>query len=390
MLQAEEIDFYDGLPPVTAFEAVLDQRAYVPLPDDWLVGVSDVVGSTKAIADGRYKAVNMAGASVISAVMNACPGLSFPFAFGGDGASLAVPPAAEAAVAAALAATAIFVREELALELRVGIVPLRAIRRAGHDVRVARFAPSPHVAYAMFTGGGMQWAEDELKAGRVILAEAAPGTRPDLTGLSCRWAPIRASAGDILSLVVIRGRQRDDNAFSALLEQIVALLRDRAASGHPLGKRRIRLSLLPRGLDLEARASAPEGRRALRKAWIVGEMVLGKIGEITGWKPGGFDLERYRESLSRNTDFRKFGDGLRLTVDVDAKTGAQIEALLEDAERAGFAAYGLHRQGEALMTCIVPSYLQDDHLHFVDGAGGGYAQAAKMLKQKLADAKAKS
>jgi hypothetical protein len=36
-----------------------------------------------------------------------------------------------------------------------------------------------------------------------------------------------------------------------------------------------------------------------------------------------------------------------------------------------------------LITCLVPSVLQDDHLHFLDGAGGGYALAAKGLKERL-------
>ena len=36
------------------------------------------------------------------------------------------------------------------------------------------------------------------------------------------------------------------------------------------------------------------------------------------------------------------------------------------------------------MTCIVPSYVSDDHVHFLDGAGGGYALAALNLKEKRA------
>ena len=32
------------------------------------------------------------------------------------------------------------------------------------------------------------------------------------------------------------------------------------------------------------------------------------------------------------------------------------------------------------MTCIVPSIETDDHRYFLDGAGGGYALAAKMMK----------
>jgi len=32
------------------------------------------------------------------------------------------------------------------------------------------------------------------------------------------------------------------------------------------------------------------------------------------------------------------------------------------------------------MTCIVPSIADSSHVHFVDGASGGYALAAKRLK----------
>ena len=64
-----------------------------------------------------------------------------------------------------------------------------------------------------------------------------------------------------------------------------------------------------------------------------------------------------------------------------------LEAYLAEAERAGTIAYGLHRQDAALITCLVPSVLQDDHLHFLDGAGGGYALAAETLKRKLAGLK---
>ena len=41
--------------------------AYAPLPDDWVVIISDVQGSTRAIEAGQYKKVNMVGASSIAA-----------------------------------------------------------------------------------------------------------------------------------------------------------------------------------------------------------------------------------------------------------------------------------------------------------------------------------
>ena len=39
------------------------------------------------------------------------------------------------------------------------------------------------------------------------------------------------------------------------------------------------------------------------------------------------------------------------------------------------------------MTCIVPSHTDSNHMHFVDGAGGGYAKAAEMLKAQRSERK---
>jgi hypothetical protein len=33
-----------------------------------------------------------------------------------------------------------------------------------------------------------------------------------------------------------------------------------------------------------------------------------------------------------------------------------------------------------MMTCFTPSALRSDHVHFIDGARGGYASAATALK----------
>ena len=59
------------IPNFDDFAAAVRAENYRPLPDDWVVGFSDVVGSTQAVAQGRYKAVNMVGAGVIAAVANA-------------------------------------------------------------------------------------------------------------------------------------------------------------------------------------------------------------------------------------------------------------------------------------------------------------------------------
>ena len=79
------------LPIFNDFARLTDPALYTPLPDKWVLGISDIVQSTAALAAGRYKAVNTAAAAVIAAVANALGVHDFLFVFGGDGASLALP-----------------------------------------------------------------------------------------------------------------------------------------------------------------------------------------------------------------------------------------------------------------------------------------------------------
>src|SRR5215472_8785140 len=92
-LPARQDRFYESIPVVDGFGSLMDPALYSPLPDDWTIGLADIVQSTKAIAEKRYKSVNMAGAAVIAAVTNALAEREFPFVFGGDGASFAVSAA---------------------------------------------------------------------------------------------------------------------------------------------------------------------------------------------------------------------------------------------------------------------------------------------------------
>src|SRR6202790_1611032 len=185
--------FYGRIPVFRGFSKLMDPALYSPLPDGWTIGVADVVESTRAIAQARYKAVNMAGAAVIAAVTNALEGREFPFVFGGDGASFAVSPDDLGRAREALAATATWVKEDLDLAMRVALVPVTAVRAQGFDVRVARFGPSANLSYAMFSGGGLGFAEAAMKRGDFAVPAAPSGTQPDLTGLSCRFEEIPRS-----------------------------------------------------------------------------------------------------------------------------------------------------------------------------------------------------
>jgi hypothetical protein len=372
--------FYAGVPVFREFRGIMDADKYAPLPDDWSVGVADVVQSTKAIAEKRYKAVNMAGAAVIASVTNALGDREFPFVFGGDGASFAVAPRDRELAEEALAATAAWADGELGLTLRVALVPVADIRAAGADVRVARYAPSANLSYAMFSGGGLAWADAAVKRGDFAVTPAPPGTWPDLTGLSCRFQEFRATRGVILSVLILPAAGADPAAYRALIEDVLALVERSPDAGRPVPAGAPEMRWPPQGVDLEARA-AP-GDRRVRRATVLAQTLLYFLIMRFGIRVGSFVPANYLRQVVENTDFRKFDDGLRMILDCRPELADTLERRL--AAASGTAVYGLHRQEAAMMTCFAPSPSRSDHVHFIDGAQGGYASAATALKAALA------
>jgi len=375
--------FYGRIPVFRGFSSLMDPALYSALPDDWSIGVADIVESTKAIAEARYKAVNMAGASVIAAVANALEGREFPFVFGGDGASFAVSPDDLARTRDALAATAIWVEESLNLVMRVALVPVAAVRAQGFDVRVARFGPSPNLSYAMFSGGGLGWAETAMKRGEFAVPAAAPGTQPDLTGLSCRFEEIPSVRGLILSVLVVPARGADPLAFRKLIEDVISLVERSPDAGRPVPPGGPPLRWPPAGADFEARA-ARGGSLLKRRAAVLTFTLFAYLIMRFGISVGGFVPKTYVRQVVENSDFRKYDDGLRMILDCTPELEAALTRRLALAASAGVARYGLHRQDAAMMTCFTPSALRSDHVHFIDGARGGYASAATALKAMAA------
>ncbi|MBY2907429.1 DUF3095 family protein [Rhizobium leguminosarum] len=321
------------------FAELLDTTIYQPLPDEWLVGITDVVNSTSAVNAGRYKDVNYAGASAIAALGNAWNSFDFPFVFRGDGAAFAFHPDRLETATAALRQTVGHVRDVFQLDLRAGLVSVREIRAGGKDVRTARFSASETAIYSMFAGGGLNWADRQIKSGKYGIADNVTDTSANLSGLTCEWAPIPSRSGEILSLLVEPCDHSRSTMFAKLAKQIVAVFDTGERHSHP----------------------------------VPNDIVITQ------------DVEDYLSGAAwadvvANSDYRRYDDVLRLTLDCTAEQIGVVEALLVRARNRGDIRFGLHRQSHALMTCLVPSGNKGSHLHFLDGMGGGYTKAAEMLE----------
>ena len=382
-------DFFSSIESFSDFKDVFNAGHYRPLPPDWLVAACDIEGSTAGIEGGKYKEINMIGASAIIAVLNAVPGVEIPYVFGGDGASFAIPPEAAEPVAAALQGTRDMAVNVFGLTLRAGIIPVSDVRAAGCDITVARYRLSENVAIAMFDGGGLAHAENLIKDPRQKdrydlkkWTKAPPFA--DFNGLECRWNPLKTANGEIVTLIA-RATGGDSRAiYSELFGKIQAVCGSHE-SYRPARADALNLSFNPKNLKTE-HGIRTQGKklpgRALYALKMGFENVAGAVIFSRDIKAGRLDGKNYVSDLVKNTDFQKFDDTLRMVMDNTSAQTAELMQYLEDQRKKGQLVYGTHVEQKALITCLIFDRA-DRHLHFVDGARGGYAAAARAMKEQV-------
>ena len=374
--------FFAALPVLATPRDTFDPARHGRAPDDWCLVVTDIVDSTGAIAAGRHKTVNFVAAMAIGALRNLCAPEPIPFLFGGDGAVVMVPPRVAAQARAVLARVRGLAAREYGLALRIGLAPVGEIRRCGAEVLVGRFEPSPGNSFGVFLGGGVGLLEDAIRGrGHAELAALAAvpealddGQAPDLSGLSCRWDALRSQRGCMLT-VIVQGAADPGAVYDALMR-----LAGPEPETRPVSVAALLARWPPTGFMNEVRARRRGGWLPLWVAWVLLETLLAWAVIRIGRPVGGFDPARYRAEIAANTDFCKHDQTLCCVIDCPLEAVASIRAWLDAGAAAGAWRHGLHVSETALMTCLVVNTPDGLHVHFVDGGGGGYTQAAKALK----------
>lgn len=374
--------FFAALPLLARSHDTFDTTRYRAAPDDWELVVTDIVGSTVAVAEGRHKTVNFVAAMAIAALKNLCAPTPLPFLFGGDGSVAMVPPQQAQAARLALARVRGFALREFGMRLRVGIAPVGALRRFGSDVLVGRFEPTPGNSFGVFLGGGVGMLEAAVR-GRgdpALMALCAvpesldDGVPVDLDGLSCRWNPLQSGRGKMVTLI-IHGAA-DPGAVHATVMQLAG----QGGDVQPVRVETLGTSWPPKGFMLEARASRRGGALWPAVLRVLAQTLLARLVFALGRPVGGFDPHRYMREVASNTDFCKHDDTVGFVIDCPERCIAPIRDYLDRQMAAGALRYGMNVSQTALMTCLVTSVGEGLHVHFVDGGDGGYTSAAKTMK----------
>lgn len=378
--------FFDQIPGIKQFAEIVDVDHYQPLPDDWLVIATDIRGSTEAIAAGRYKAVNMAGACVIAAICNEFPEMDTPFVFGGDGATIVMPDVGKERVLGILKYCRQAVKTAYKLDLAAGCEKMKVLRQQGKEIRVGKYLMSEHVNQAIFWGEGVDYIEEIIKKPGNNLSEIK-SVEADFSGLECRWNEIPSHKEEVLS-VIIKSTLDDESGQSSFyrqcLEKIESIYGDES-DYRPLSTDRMTLAGHPLRLKEEMNIRAYPGKAFKRVSYLLklcflqfaGTYLMGKniSTKENNWG-------EYKTDFVKNADFRKFSDGLKLVLSGTRDQRQKLREFLTLQFQEGRAVFGTHSSPASLTTCYITNYSKH-HVHFIDGTDGGYASASVELKQQV-------
>jgi len=384
-------NFYSQLPLLDNFLKITDIGNFFDVPEDWYIIVTDIRGSTQAIEAGKYKEVNLLGACSIVAVLNVAGETEIPFVFGGDGASLLMGPSLLPAAQKALLATQQLAKREFDLDLRVGVVPVKVVLAANYPLKIAKFKVSENYSQAVFIGGGLTRATELIKdpvAGKIYsIKNKGVSPKADFSGLECRWQDIPSKYGEIVTLLVmVRSDfgQQGHQFYRNILKKIQYIY-GKENSLNPIDRKNLKLTLNSTQLIKETLV------RASSASWLDRQLYLSKIQLETALgsllmnlkvKTEELDWGVYKDMAIAATDYRKFDDMLRMVISGNEWRRKKLTGYLERNYREGKLVYGLHVSDRALMTCLVFER-GGRQVHFVDGADGGYALAAKDMKQRM-------
>nr|WP_320136399.1 DUF3095 family protein [uncultured Amphritea sp.] len=373
-------NFYCQLTGFTDITQMVNDQFYRSVPDDWYVSVVDVRGSTEAIERGSYRDVNFIGAAAITAHLNLVDH-ELPFIFGGDGAVLLVHESMRESTLKVLQSLSYYAKEIFDLELHAGMVPVKTLREMGKELQVAKYVSGIGFAQAMFKGGGISLAETLVKTEPEFRCE--PAARFESTevfsGLTCRWKPIPSGKGVTLSILI----QPVDDDYRVLPEVITQLksILGSFENANPVRMENARYYSVLANLKRQIKISKVGFNRQFIKD-IFTILVAVPFFNLRLFKllPSA---KRYIEHTPLHCDFKKFDDTLRMVLNCSASEHQAIDSYLRSQGLAGQVVYGIQVSDAAQMTCYVESMTDGGHLHFVDGTDGGYALAAKKLKQAL-------
>jgi hypothetical protein len=374
--------FYSRLPAnhIPLSELLTEAHLFYEVPDTWHVIITDIRGSTAAVQAGMHETVNLIATGSIVTVLNIAfkMNVTVPFFFGGDGATFLLPGSLVDEVVPALLLYKQNTLDNFSLELRIGIIPVKTIYERGHGLRISKLKLSGIFSIPIVLGNGLNDAEQLVKGADYLLSPIhETGHELDLSGMQCRWdkiAPPSLGQEVLTLLVAIPGNSPQAGAFSKVMRAIDEIYGS-FERRQPISVPKLKAKTTFDRIEMEMRATS--GRSTVFgfiKSWY--KLLVSYIFLRTNRG------KSYLTRLVEMSDTLVIDGKINTVMSGDKDQRKQLLQILDEMEAAGEIIYGYFVSGESVMSCYVRD-LEDGHIHFVDGAEGGYTKAAGVLKQKL-------
>ncbi len=374
-------NFYLELPThkLSLTKLMANSSLFCNLPNDWHILVADIKNSTQAVKDGKHQQVNLVATGSVIAILNlaADKKINIPFFFGGDGATMLVPPGLLSSGMSALKKHKINTLKNFNFDLMIGHISLEEVYEKGMGLKIARARINSLFNIPVVLGSGLQYAEKLVKGDPEDIVIPIDNLPLNLDGMECKWDRIKPPKEnqEVISLIVTSQKEDPSKSLSKVLKAIDDIYGS-PRSRKPISVKRLKLNAKLRQINLEMRTKIGK----FNGYYFVKNWLKNTIGKI--YFSFGESGKNYLEKLVELTDTITIDGRINTVITGTADQRSSLESYLDHLEKVGEIAYGLHVSRESVMSCYVKD-MADDHIHFVDGADGGYTKAANHLKEKL-------
>jgi len=374
--------FYTNLPvnEMPLSELLAKEDLFYEIPESWHVVITDVKDSTNAIVQGLHETVNLIATGSIVAVLNIArkANLTIPFFFGGDGATFLVPQSILDCTMTALLLHQKNTSKSFNLHLRVGQVPVDEIYHQHHSLRISKLKTSQLHTINVLLGDGLMYAEEKIKRNDFMFVMARETNQElDLSGMQCRWHRILppANHSEVISLLAI---PQEGAKQSIVLKKVIDCID--TIYGEPKARIPIRATNLKLKATLKRIGFEMQVRMGgFKLIYLLSNWIKTRLGQVY------FKTKKGKVYLNHLIDMLDtlIVDGRISTVISGTQEQRKLlRHALDELEREGEIYYGIHVSKQSVMSCYVRN-LNKSHIHFVDGAEGGYTKAARMIKRKM-------
>lgn len=366
---------------ISASEALGRPKIFTKMPSDWYIVITDIKKSTHAVNMGMSELINLIATGSIIAALNiaAESKIDIPFFFGGDGATLLIPPTLLDRTMDALTLYQQNVKSKFDTGLRVANFKVAKVYEAENNLKIAKIKLNELFAIPIVLGNGLHFAENFIKANYSdVKIKTNDKAELRLEGMECRWnqIPPPNTSDEVLCLLIdALDETQQAQVFKEVLDTIDTIYGSHQKR-NPISVPKLKLSIGLKKMRTELRMRKLKPKLIdYTKEWLI--TLFGKT-----WFLASKTGQEYLAELVQLSDIFVLDGRINMVISGSSQKRELLLDYLEKEEKEGKLIFGSHISNVSIISCYVRDR-KANHIHFIDGGKGGYTKAAGVLKSKI-------